>query len=75
MNGNDFRENIKNILSKYGTVEYLDGHIMLTDLNVKETEIPEILNDLIANRLKVRKFEPVGESLEEYFFKLIGERQ
>ncbi|MGC8663283.1 MAG: ABC transporter ATP-binding protein [Thermoplasmata archaeon] len=75
INFNENEDKVKPILSKYGIYEKLDGQIMLTDLNIKESEIPEILNDLITNKLRVRKFEPVGESLEEYFFKLIGGKQ
>ncbi|MDP8011812.1 MAG: ABC transporter ATP-binding protein [Thermoplasmata archaeon] len=75
INLNDFRENVEKILKKYGTIEKTDGQLILTDLNVQDNEIPNILDDLISNKIKVRKFEPVGESLEEYFFKLIGERQ
>ncbi len=75
INLNDFRENVEKILKKYGTIEKTDGQLVLTDLNVQDNEIPNILDDLISNKIKVRKFEPVGESLEEYFFKLIGERQ
>ncbi len=71
----DNLEKISQILNKYGNIDKEDGEIVLLDLNVKDDEIPDILADLIKSGVKVRKFEPVGESLEEYFFKTIGEKQ
>jgi ABC-2 type transport system ATP-binding protein len=67
-------EKIKIILSRYGEINKIDGEIVLTDINVKDDDIPEILNELVSAGLSVKKFLPVGESLEEYFFKLIGEK-
>lgn len=68
-------EKLSGILGKYGSIEKNDGEFILSDLNLKDEEIPQILEDLIGSGIRVRKFEPVGESLEEYFFKTIGEKQ
>jgi ABC-2 type transport system ATP-binding protein len=74
--GNDPSDDImKETLSQYGTFEKNDGEIILRDLTVPDNDIPYILKQLVTKGLTVRKFEPVGESLEEYFFRLIGEKQ
>jgi len=74
--GNDSSDEImKETLSQFGTFEKNDGEIILRDLTVPDNDIPSILRHLVTKGLTVRKFEPVGESLEEYFFRLIGEKQ
>jgi ABC-type multidrug transport system, ATPase component len=74
--GNDSSDEImKETLSQFGTFEKNDKEIILRDLTVPDNDIPSILRQLVTKGLTVRKFEPVGESLEEYFFRLIGEKQ
>ncbi len=62
-------------LAQFGSFEKNDGEIILRDLSVPDKDIPVILKELVIKGLTVKKFEPVGESLEEYFFGLIGEKQ
>ncbi|MGC8727416.1 MAG: ABC transporter ATP-binding protein [Thermoplasmata archaeon] len=66
---------LKETLSQFGSFERNDGEIVLRDLTVQDKDIPSILQKLVIKGLTVRKFEPIGESLEEYFFKLIGEKK
>ncbi|MGC9294486.1 MAG: ABC transporter ATP-binding protein [Thermoplasmata archaeon] len=66
---------LKETLSQFGSFERNDGEIVLRDLTVQDKDIPSILQKLVMKGLTVRKFEPIGESLEEYFFKLIGEKK
>lgn len=71
----DPSENIlKETLSEFSSFERNDGEIILRDLKVPDKDIPFILQKLVMKGLTVRKFEPIGESLEEYFFRLIGEK-
>lgn len=75
VNSKENRDAIGQVLSKFGTWEMNDENIVLRDLTIEENKIPDILKELITRGLMVKKFEPVGESLEEYFFKLIGEKK
>lgn len=73
-NYKEMEENVNGILSKYGSIEKTNGNIVLTDLLINENDIPNILKELVSNNIMVKRFDPIGESLEEYFFKLIGEK-
>ena len=46
--------------------------MVLRDLKVSDADIPSILSELVKANYTVKKFNPVGESLEDYFFSLIG---
>ncbi|EQB65513.1 MAG: hypothetical protein AMDU3_IPLC00002G0150 [Thermoplasmatales archaeon I-plasma] len=61
------------ILSRYGDVKDTGNGISITSLRVDKKDYPNILQELVQAGYKVRKFEPSGESLEEYFFNAIGE--
>ena len=60
------------ILQNYGELDKSDHVMILRDLKVSDTDIPVILSDLFKANYTVRKFNPIGESLEDYFFSLIG---
>jgi ABC-2 type transport system ATP-binding protein len=68
-------ENLKAILHKFGEVMEDGNEVVISDLKVDDVNIPGILNELISQKYIVKKFEPSGESLEEYFFRLIGDNQ
>ncbi|MEM0133746.1 MAG: ABC transporter ATP-binding protein [Thermoplasmatales archaeon] len=61
------------IISKYGEVKQNSSDLSLTSLRIDKKDYPNILQELVQAGYKVRKFEPSGESLEEYFFNAIGE--
>ncbi|MEM0128249.1 MAG: ABC transporter ATP-binding protein [Thermoplasmatales archaeon] len=60
------------ILSKYGELSTDNEEISLSPTNVEKKDYPSIIEDLVKAGYRVRKFEPSGESLEEYFFRTIG---
>jgi ABC-2 type transport system ATP-binding protein len=61
------------IVSRYGEVKHTSDGISLMSLRIDKKDYPSILRELVQGGYKVRKFEPSGESLEEYFFNSIGE--
>jgi ABC-2 type transport system ATP-binding protein len=61
------------ILEKYGEVKSTDGKVLLSTLKLSGEKYPVIVEDLVKSGYHVRRFEPFGESLEEFFFKTIGE--
>lgn len=68
----NFNPECRKILAKYGDVETKGNESMIRDLKIPETEIPSIPDDLVKSGYRIIRFDPVGESLEEYFFGLIG---
>lgn len=68
-------QNIRALLERFGVIEDDSDEILLTDLKIDEGSVNEILEVLVTNKYKVTKFDPVGESLEEYFFKLMGDQK
>lgn len=60
-------------LSKYGDVRETGDGILLTSLKIGKEIYPEIVSTLVQLGYRVRRFEPSGESLEEFFFSTIGE--
>ena len=70
----NYDEQFLKILKDYGESRF-DGHfVFLSDLNVPDSEIPSIPDSIIKSGYRIREFMPMGETLEEYFFKLIGEK-
>ena len=63
------------ILSKYGEIKQTINGISLTSLKTEKKNYPNIVEELVKAGYRVRKFEPSGESLEEYFFNTIGESE
>ncbi len=72
MSINNMDENFKSMISKYGEVEINDGEVVLRDLTVPDKEIEKISKDITGSGYGLYRFNPLGESLEEYFFSLIG---
>lgn len=66
-------DRIPSVLSQYGEVRNSRDGTVLTTLKIKREEYPDILSSLVSMGYKVRRFEPSGESLEEFFFNTIGE--
>lgn len=62
------------ILKNYGEVRITDGTALITDIAVEKERYPEIPDELVARKYRIRKFESAGENLEEYFFDLIGDK-
>ncbi len=69
----NFDQKTSSLLSKYGEVKEGRNGIVLTSLKTDKSGYPEIVSSLVQSGYKVRRFEPSGESLEEFFFKAIGE--
>ncbi len=62
------------ILREYGETRKEDGEIIISDLSIPNSEIADIPAKLVNYGYKIRQFTPMGETLEEYFFSLIGEK-
>ena len=60
------------MLQNYGELDKSDHVMVLRDLKISDADIPSILSELVKANYTVKKFNPVGESLEDYFFSLIG---
>ncbi len=70
----NFDDSCKKILNEFGEIMTEDGEIVLRDLTIPNSEISGIPDKLISSGYKIRQFTPMGETLEEYFFGLIGEK-
>lgn len=68
----NFNEDCRKILARYGDVETDGNESMIRDLKIPEKDIPSIPDELVKSGYRIMRFDPVGESLEEYFFGLIG---
>ncbi|MCL5803355.1 MAG: ABC transporter ATP-binding protein [Thermoplasmataceae archaeon] len=68
----NFNANCKKILSKYGDVETAGNESMIRDLKIPDVDLPSIPEELVKSGYRIVRFDPVGESLEQYFFGLIG---
>ncbi len=75
MNIGNMDDKCKKLLSTYGSVEAQDGELMLRDLNVPDNELYKISSSVVSQGYELLKFNPIGESLEEYFFGLIGDKK
>lgn len=64
--------NLENILSKFGQVTNANDFYLIKDPQIDYDSGYQIVADLVTNNYKVLSFEPVNESLEQYFFKIIG---
>ncbi len=71
----NYNDNCKKLLEQYGNVEISSDEITIRNLTVEGNQIANISDSLIKSGFRLRKFDPVGESLEEFFFKLIGDKQ
>ena len=58
-----------NILQPYGKAKVEGGEIVLTDI---QKDFSDLNTLLVKNNYIVTGFSVEGESLEDYFFKLIG---
>ena len=71
----NYDEHFLKVMKDYGEPRF-DGHfVFLSDLNVPDSDIPSIPDNIIKAGYRIREFMPMGETLEEYFFKLIGEKE
>ena len=60
------------ILSEYGEIEKDNQGFILRNLSIKFDEVSVIPDRLVKSGYRIRRFDPVGESLEDYFFEIIG---
>ncbi|GGM78520.1 ABC transporter ATP-binding protein [Thermogymnomonas acidicola] len=63
---------IEGVLSQFGETERRGNEFLVRDLKVNSDRIPDILEALVGKGYRVREFTSFGESLEQYFFDLIG---
>ncbi|EQD42168.1 ABC transporter related protein [mine drainage metagenome] len=71
----NYEEACLKTLKEFGEPRF-DGHdIILSDLSIADSEMARIPETLIKSGYRLREFTPMGETLEEYFFGLIGEKQ
>ena len=67
-------ERITSILKKFGEPAVNGTEITLKDLTVPRDRYSEVPSELIKEGYMIRRFQIAGESLEEYFFSLVGEK-
>ncbi|MCL4331824.1 MAG: ABC transporter ATP-binding protein [Candidatus Thermoplasmatota archaeon] len=67
-------EKLKSILSDFGSVMVSGSDVTISELSIDVKRVPEIASRIVASGYSLRKFETSGESLEEYFFSIIGEK-
>lgn len=68
-------DKISSLLESYGSVHITGPNILVTKLKVSKNEYPEIAENIMKNGYKLSEFHVSGESLEGYFFTLVGESQ
>ncbi len=61
-------------LREYGDAAVNGNEVVIRDLRVGKDGYPEISSNLVKAGYRLRNFQVVGESLEEYFFSLVGEK-
>ena len=66
--------NLQGLLGKYGDVTVTGKDIVLKDLSVAREQYPEISSELVKNGYLLRSIQTAGESLEEYFFSIVGDK-
>ncbi|HLH86561.1 MAG TPA: ABC transporter ATP-binding protein [Thermoplasmataceae archaeon] len=65
-------EGVRGLLKEFGDVQKERDEIVVTDLTIGQEKIPDIAAALVRGGYRIMRFDPVGESLEEYFFGVIG---
>jgi ABC-2 type transport system ATP-binding protein len=71
----NFDDSCLKMLKEFGEPRF-DGHdVVLSDLTIADDQLARIPESMIKAGYKIRQFTPMGETLEEYFFSLIGEKQ
>ncbi len=68
-------ENLATLLGEYGTVHSSGPNIIISKLSVGKNEYPDVSERIMKGGYKLRDFHITGESLEDYFFTLVGEPQ
>lgn len=68
-------EKLSSVLEKYGTVNTSGANVVISKLTLQKDEYPEISEKVMKGGYKLRDFRVTGESLEDYFFSLVGETQ
>lgn len=67
-------ENLVAVLKRFGDPTVNDTEITIKDLVVPKEKFSEVPSELIKEGYRIRGFQIAGESLEEYFFSLVGEK-
>lgn len=62
------------LLSKYGVPALNGNDVEIRELQVSRDDYPDITMELVKAGYRLRNFRAEGESLEEYFFSLVGEK-
>lgn len=66
-------DKLNTLLETYGSVHTSGPNILVTKLKVSKNEYPDVTENIIKNGYKLREFHVTGESLEGYFFSLVGD--
>ncbi len=62
------------LLEEFGNVRKSDGEFYISDLKVSRAEYPEITKRIVDAGYQLSTFAPTGESLEQYFFSMVGDQ-
>ncbi len=71
----NYDDSCMKLLKEFGEPRF-DGHdVVLSDLTIPDDQLSKIPESLIKAGYSIRQFTPMGETLEEYFFGLISEKE
>ena len=65
---------LDSVLGKFGVPDVKGNDVVLKDIQVSRDKYPEISSTLINKGYRLRSIQTAGESLEEYFFSLVGDK-
>lgn len=66
-------EKISELLNEYGEVHASGPNILINKLKIAKGEYPDVSELLMRSGYRLRDFRVTGESLEDYFFTLVGD--
>lgn len=68
-------DKLQSLLESYGEVHIAGTNALIGKLKVAKSEYPDVPAQIMKSGYKLRDFHITGESLEDYFFTLVGEPQ
>lgn len=67
-------DDLAKALKKFGEPALTGNDVVLKDIKIPRDQYPDISRELISNGYRLRSIQIAGESLEEYFISLVGDR-
>ncbi len=66
-------EKLPQLLESYGTVHISGPNVLINKLKVNKAEYADVSRNIMNSGYRMSEFRVAGESLEDYFFTLVGE--